>query len=696
MKTDLLVVLMRGLCMLALLGSNSLKAQVDTIYQDSFKDCKGVKPIIVELKDKKFVTLKIDGAILSYGKFADKDIKSELEAALKKSFNLSCSDAAISSNYQELLLKLPHNILSRIKKKIEEPTEGISAKVWNLDSANSLIEIQNIDDSYTYTVMSKSVIELNSNLPILTYKDGNYVFNAASINKSALVRDSIVTILNIINSNKKIKQPSVYLNIDSPSYQILLIKEQLKVPISPKFVNKIKGVQVQDTIAELKGFSPKLGGKIYKVNFLPLPVTVAEKAVSGNTINREEVIALIENRIKSIADEDGDAASIELKGELVELHSEQSECDCNLPMQLLKLNGKYLKIEYVKFDTYNNALYLNIVGTIDGVQINPIINTGWGLKLASLMNNGGSMPVKLNGKTYYLQFCELFKISPVVEPISYEFQDESYIIKPGGGAVLKRRQLIDLISASAFIDPFGLNDASAKAPITAELYASFYLNRGRRSWLRTVNVMATVTSDYLRSKDNFVETQFVNYNQFTYREIDFLKHINFSFRPLLNIVTINAANLNLLVEFNTGGQVSGANFRQVYLTKAKTDSTVYNNLSAYTGVFQTRFKVADHKSRFGFDLQVNYLTGYRLFDDRFKGLRGDHPLAVLTSEDFKSGLGNILDIDFNIFIQPKKAISKINRGGIYIKTKVSKALGYKSGFFAFMLGYSTDIQNFFK
>lgn len=439
----------------------------------------------------------------------------------------------------------------------------------------------------------------------------------------------------------------------------------------------------------------------------------------------------INDRIDALASETDYAALLELVESPVLI---DVRCKDRTPAYPGR-DGAYLKIDSVVIRASNNLIHqIDIIGTINGKKVQTVSNMENGIGLRELIDGPTYLRFRdASGLEHSVCPLALFYVRPTHgEAISYTVKDGSYtfINQPGKRIqLLEQKRLLDFISASAFLDLQAFNEGNPNKNVLTELYFNFNIGndryRFRDGWKYNVTsfryLYTTVAlSANIFKEPNFVETvrkpEFVSRDSvridtatappfFKYdsaftvkyylKSFDLVKNAFVQIRPLISLFSIDKKRSNSFIELNAGALLLGSNVRLNDPTRGK-DSLVNRPVYSFAPIGELRYRL-NPKVRYGVDLHLIYCPKlYSLAADIYP-ITGRYELetlvnAKMTSES-KSGF---VQGELNFYFNPRNPVSITDRGGLYFKLNMFKSLYYKDGHVMFLVGYSSDIKNFFK
>lgn len=381
---------------------------------------------------------------------------------------------------------------------------------------------------------------------------------------------------------------------------------------------------------------------------------------------------------------------------------------------------KMLEVDSVVIRISNNTIYqLDIVGQVDKTPIQTLSNNQYGLSLRNLIDGSQSLFFTINGKEYYFCYRDLFFARPTKDGvISYELRDGEYHFYPDSlklkSRLLDQKRLLDYVSASAFVDLLAFNSENANKNLLTEIYFNYHINpynirRGfgifKNAYLPVsfgVNLFKEGEGMETFRKKNIVRIDSTvtprdttTANQYYFKNLDLLRNSFLQIRPMINIAAWDAKGIRTLFELNGGYLLMGSNARLNDPSKGE-DSLYTKAIYSYSWAAETRIRL-NPRPRYGFDLHVLYSFGLRPFNTDFKSVTGEYRVRELgkanmlneNKDDFILG-------ELNFFFNPRAQKSDTDKGGLYFKLNWYKSMHYNDGHFMFLVGYSTDIKNFFR
>ncbi len=431
------------------------------------------------------------------------------------------------------------------------------------------------------------------------------------------------------------------------------------------------------------------------------------------------------SKIDVIAGESENSANLEVREKI------PLDVLCNGgQIQEHKSAGIFIKTDSVILRVSENVIQVDIIGEING-KMQTLSNKSYGLKLRDLFDGNYTLSFYVDGIQHTLCYSNVFFVRPPNDgSLSFNLRDGVYrfLVKdsiPVKQLQLKQKSLLDFISASAFIDFLSFDNKSSNKNVVTELYLNIPVNTwrfssGHYSSARYINANVTLSanlfkdpvqfqtlrSTYFVSRDsakipNASTAPFYAYfdsvvsKRYYLKTFDLIKNAFFQIRPVCNILSFDAKPANAIIDINAGGLVMASNGKFVDPLKG-TDSIYNQTVLSYSFLNELRIRVFP-KPSFGFDLRAGYYFGLHTFSPMIKGITGDYDLETLQKAKLTDvNKSNYFQGEVSLYFNPKKAVSNTDRGGFYLKGVISKAVHYDDGFFSFMIGYSTDIKNFFR
>lgn len=450
----------------------------------------------------------------------------------------------------------------------------------------------------------------------------------------------------------------------------------------------------------------------------------AEKLLDSANKLMAESRSIINNRIDAIAGEVSYAARIQLQDSVIPLN-----VTCYDKGQVQgKLVNDYLKLDSLVIRVENNLIYqIDIVGNFNGKPVQTVSNNNYGLALRELIDWPSSISFSVDGKPYNICYRNLVFVRPADgEAINYSIADGVYTLVPKKkeSILLLQKPLLDFVSASVFLDLQAFNENNANKNLLTELYFNFNINNHRwhiqkLTWFRQLYTNITlatnifkesnslntfrnrelVTRDSLRI-DTATQPPFYRYdslfnNKYYLKHFDLVRHSFFQVKPALTVLSIDYKEARTFFEFNTGLMLMGSTLRKVDPEMGR-DSIKSTPVFSYSPLYELRARISP-KPRFGIDMHLVYVPKLRLLSDVYQSITGPYSAetlvkAKMTNEN-KTGF---IQGELNFFFNPRSNPSPTDRGGLYFKLNMFKATRKPDGYFMFLIGYSTDIKNFFK
>ncbi|MCW3074606.1 MAG: hypothetical protein JWP69_1675 [Flaviaesturariibacter sp.] len=445
----------------------------------------------------------------------------------------------------------------------------------------------------------------------------------------------------------------------------------------------------------------------------------------------EEVRQEFNTRLDKIAAEKDFAALLDLRSDTVLLHPAKYRCG-NKQLQINTIE-KYLLVDSIAIRISNNIIHqIDIVGTIDGKRAQTSSNHSYGISLRALMERGSLITYPYEGTCYEIFYSDLFLVRPTSDDaISYNLKDGVFYFIPNKGIrqqKLEQKRLLDFVSASVFLDLQAFNANNPNKNLLTELYFTFNINSSRIGWkpLRKVtpgrytytnltlatnlfkesNIIPTYRQPQLYHYDSTkidtaIVPPFYKYrdslysNKYYLKNFDLIKYSFFQIRPVLNVLSIDWKQINTFLDVNLGAIFLGSNAR-INDPKRGADSISSVPVFSYSGMAEARIRISP-RSRYGIDFHLAYVPGLKLLDDTYKSITGPYDVeelvkAGMTKENKKA----FYQAELNFYFNPKQELSNTDRGGIYFKMNWFKSVSNSDGHVMFLVGYSSDIKNFFK
>lgn len=429
------------------------------------------------------------------------------------------------------------------------------------------------------------------------------------------------------------------------------------------------------------------------------------------------------DHIDALAGEKGYAARIQLQDSIIPLNVK-----CNDDhQQQEKLTTPMLKLDSLVIRVENNLIYqIDIVGELNGKKIQTISNDKYGLSLRELIDWPSGITFYVDGKKYNVCYKNLVFVRPADgEAINYTIADAVYTLVPRkqDSQLLLQKPLLDFVSASIFLDLQAFNEKNPNKNLLTELYFDFNVNT-HRLWQKLTlfrhlytpitlatnifkepNALSTYRKrDFIYRDSAQIDTATVPpfykydtlfYNTYYLKHFDLVRNSFLQLKPTLNFFSIDYKEARAFFEGNIGLMLMGSNARVVDPSLGK-DSIATVPLFSYSPLYEFRGRISP-KPRFGIDMHLVYIPKLRLLNEDYKSITGPFDAETLVkakmSDENKTGF---VQGEINFFFNPKSNPSPTDRGGLYFKLNMFKATKKPDGFFMFLVGYSTDIKNFFK
>lgn len=426
------------------------------------------------------------------------------------------------------------------------------------------------------------------------------------------------------------------------------------------------------------------------------------------------------SNVVTIAGQADFAAVLQLQGKKIPLDVKCGEMQVQNDENLLIGEPTYLEIDSVVIQIFNNNIHqLDVVGKMGGKPVQTVSNQSYGLSLRDLIDGGKS--ILFNG--HKLCYSNLFFVRPSdSDAISYNIADGRYSFTPTADKQkITQKRLLDFISLSAFFDLQSMNQNSANKNLLTEIYFTFplkYKHPGRWAIFKYFYVNANLGFNLFNGDNNklnafyrpdsaFLETPIPNTDPqefkkdtfyspaFFVKNFDLIRNASISIRPIVNVASVDIKEANTLIDLNAGLTFLGSNLRYKEPGK-RTDSITSKTAYSYGYTIETRFRI-NPKINFGADFHLSYNTGPRLMSGELRSITGSMNTETLVQAKMLSdNKTSYLQGELNLFFNPRNAKSSTDRGGFFVKLNLFKSLHYSEGHFMFLVGYSSDIKNFFK
>lgn len=451
-----------------------------------------------------------------------------------------------------------------------------------------------------------------------------------------------------------------------------------------------------------------------------------EKKALDDTI-RKMVNAVIDttgNRFAKIANEKGFAARLVLKDSLIPLNV---SCKDKHQTQNKFVNAEMLKLDSIVIQVNNNLIYqIDIVGRLGDKKIQTISNDQYGLSLRELIDWSSGIKFYEEGKEYCICYRNLVFVRPADEDaINYTIADGAYVLVPQRqpSQLLAQKPLMDFVSASAFLDLQAFNEKNPNRNLLTELYFDFPINNHRfwlkSSWFRHLYTNLTLSANLFKESntlptyrdrqliyrdssriDTATRPPFYKYdslfnNKYYLKHFDLVRYAFFQAKPTLNIFSIDYKEARSFFEFNTGLLLMGSNVRVTDPNLGK-DSITSTPVYSFGHLWELRGRISP-KPRFGIDMHLTYVPKLRLLNSTYEAITGPYDAETLVKAKMTNeNLCGFVQGEINFFFNPRESPSPTDRSGLYFKLNMYKATKKPDGFFMFLVGYSTDIKNFFR
>lgn len=436
----------------------------------------------------------------------------------------------------------------------------------------------------------------------------------------------------------------------------------------------------------------------------------------------DSINQMVADRLALLGAEKEYAALLECR-KSIPLYTEKEKKCCHGSQSQRKITAaarKTLEIDSVVMRVSNNTVYqLDIVGKVDKHPVQTLSNNGYGLSLRNLIDGGQQLYFTLDGQEYHFCYRDVFFARPTKDGvISYEIRDAVYHFTPDTPRLktqhIDQKRLLDYVSASAFIDLLAFNAENTNKNLMTELYFNYHINplnihRGfgmfKNGYLPVsfgVNLfkegqgMETFRRKEIIAIDSSVSPHDTSMaNRYYFKNLELMRNAFLNIRPMVNIFTYDAKKLRTLFELNFGYLLLGSNARLTDPAKG-VDSNFTRAIYSYSWASEARIRL-NPRPRYGFDLHVMYAFGLRPLSTDFQSVTGDYRINDLgKAKQLGENKNDFILGELNFFFNPQKSRSDTDRGGLYFKLNWYKSMYYRDGHFMFLVGYSTDIKNFFR
>lgn len=588
------------------------------------------------------------------------------------------------------------------------PTQAKDFKDKDPDNRTGAVNSTNASSSMVKTTASEKKNPVRLLDPQLIACAGKVSFELTAFSYPGAEADSLQLEINTKNAKK----------LDSIHQQIGLIE----------FKRRISGnSEVQKLSCADSLLSPSLDVFYVKLTEV-LKARKSEDAAKKLLDSANKLVAesrtIINNRIEALGAEKGYAARIQLQDSMIPIDVKCGDVyqrQDKMTITLLKLDSLVIRVE-------NNLIYqIDIVGRLNGKPIQTISNNNYGLALRELIDWPSSITFSVDGKEYFICYRNLVFVRPADgEAINYAIADGVYTLVPRKqeSQLLVQKPLLDFVSASVFLDLQAFNEKNTNKNLLTELYFNFNINNHR--WyipkltffrqLYTNIILATnifkessplttyrnrefITRDSTRI-DTAMVPPFYRYdslfnNKYYLKHFDLVRHSFLQVKPALTVLSFDYKEARAFFEFNTGLMLMGSNVR-IIDPSLGSDSISTTSVFSFSPLYELRGRISP-KPRFGIDMHLVYVPNLRLLNQAYQPITGPYSAetlvkAKMTNEN-KTGF---IQGEVNFFFNPRTNASPTDRGGLYFKLNMFKSTQTPDGFFMFLVGYSTDIKNFFK
>jgi hypothetical protein len=452
--------------------------------------------------------------------------------------------------------------------------------------------------------------------------------------------------------------------------------------------------------------------------------TAAQQLVDSANKLISEARKNINDRIDALAGEKGYAAKVELMDSMIPINvkcSDKYQRQDFTPIKYLHLDSLVIRVE-------NNLIYqIDIIGKINGKAIQTISNNNYGLALRELIDWPSRIKFHEGGEEYTICYRNLVFVRPAEgEAINYSIADGAYTLVPRRqpSQLLQQKPLLDFISASVFLDLQSFNEKNPNKNLLTELYFNFNINN-HRSWIQKTTLFRQLYTNITLATNIFKESTllptfrnrefvsrdsvridtatappFYRYdslfnNKYYLKHFDLVRHSFFQVKPAITVLSFDYKEARSFFELNAGLMLIGSSVRIVDPTLGN-DSITSASIFSISPLYELRGRISP-KPRFGIDMHLVYVPNLRLLNENYKSITGPYTAETLVKAKMTNeNKAGYIQGEMNFFFNPKSNPSPTDRGGLYFKLNLFKATRKPDGFFMFLVGYSTDIKNFFK
>lgn len=397
----------------------------------------------------------------------------------------------------------------------------------------------------------------------------------------------------------------------------------------------------------------------------------------------------------------------------------------------------YLAIDSIKIFVTNNIIYqIDIVGSLDGTDpMQTLSNNGYGITLRDLVDGRQTISFSEKGNRYELCYSNLFKVRfTEKDAIAYNLADSIYTFFPARDSndnrdkqKLVQKRFLDFVSASVFTDILAFNKQSPNKNLLTELYLTHTINdKGGKFWIfprltpfrysyltmllglnlmkdnesfTTIRKRVPFQIDTISRNTAITPTEYKFDTTFSTRyyfnAFDLYKYANFQVRPMINVLTADLKVARTLIEANFGGLFMSSSGKFIDPLKG-TDSIFTQQVYSVGALNELRIRI-NPKPNYGLDLRFTYCYGLNPLSEGQYPITGKAELESLVRANRVNENNNrFWHLELGFYFNLKKAVSAADRGGLYFKFNHFKAVEYPVGQYMFLVGYSTDIKNFFK
>lgn len=368
---------------------------------------------------------------------------------------------------------------------------------------------------------------------------------------------------------------------------------------------------------------------------------------------------------------------------------------------------------------------IDLIVTLNGKELKLISNQNWAISLRNLIDKDEAIKFEhREGKLYWLKFKDVFDVYPVhdageTSTITYYAKDGTYFFSNESPLFTTKKitakGFSDYLTATIFIDPFGVTDNQPNKLVQTEFSLEVPINYrkySRLSLFNNVQLRSSLGTNIGDFKGNtkllqaFPDTiSRIGYGSDTLRSSPSRYVVNnFDLIRYNWLHTILKANIGSFYckEMNTKVILeSGINFwltsvEKKFKNQISSDSTsasIKKNVISYSPELTLKFLFTP-KLGFGANLNISYLWSMRPLDEDIYPVYGKKitPAIDIDSESAKQNR-RLLRVEFNAYFKVKNEKSN---DGIFTRLQFYRNLGDINTHFLLLIGYSTNVSSLIK